>query len=130
MPVAAFILFIALLCGCKAAPRKAESEAPRKTVTATVITPPQANRGTPVRGPSVRPVEALSGRVIAVREQLRFVIVNFPNQKLPRLDQLLSVYRLDQKVAEIKVSGPYLGSTVAADITAGEVREGDLVRDL
>jgi hypothetical protein len=47
---------------------------------------------------------------------------------MPQLDQQLNVYRLDQKVAELKVSGPYLGSTVAADITAGEVLEGDLVR--
>jgi hypothetical protein len=48
---------------------------------------------------------------------------------MPRLDQQLSVYRLDQKVAEIRISGPFLESTVAADVTAGQVLEGDLVRD-
>lgn len=71
----------------------------------------------------------MNGRVIAVKEPLRFVIVDFLNSRMPKLDQQLSVYRLDQKVAEIKVSGPYLGTTVAADVTAGEALEGDLVRD-
>jgi hypothetical protein len=48
---------------------------------------------------------------------------------MPQLDQQLNVYRLDQKVAELKISGPYLGTTVAADVTAGEAMLGDLVRD-
>jgi hypothetical protein len=79
--------------------------------------------------PSVRPVDAIRGRVVTVREDLRFLIADFAGAKMPRLDQQLSVYRLDQKVAEIKVSGPYRGTTVAADIVAGEARMGDLVRD-
>lgn len=79
--------------------------------------------------PTVRPVDAVRGRVNSVRDDLRFVIVDFAGSKLPRLDQTLTVYRLDQKVAELKVSGPYRGTTVAADITAGDARPGDLVRD-
>jgi hypothetical protein len=66
---------------------------------------------------------------VTVNKALRFVVVDFANQKLPQLDQKLSVYRFDQKVAEIKVSGPYLGTTVAADITAGDAGPGDLVRN-
>jgi hypothetical protein len=77
----------------------------------------------------VRPVEAVRGRVVSVRDDLRFTIVDFLGGKMPVLDQQLIVYRLDQKVAEIKVSGPYRGTTVAADITAGEVKPGDLARD-
>jgi hypothetical protein len=92
---------------------------PRQTAQATVVT----------NKPAVRPADILSGRVIAVREPLRFVIVDFANNKLPKMDQRLNVYRLDQKVAEIKVSGPFLGSTVAADITVGQALQGDLVRD-
>ena len=64
-----------------------------------------------------------------MNDQLRFVIVDFVNQKLPRLEQKLVVYRLDQKVAEVKISGPYRGTTVATDITAGEAQMGDIVRD-
>src|SRR5687767_8479368 len=79
--------------------------------------------------PAIRPVDTLNGRVIAVRDSLRFVIVDFAGGRMPKLDQHLNVYRLDQKVAEIKISGPYLETTVAADVTAGEALEGDLVRD-
>lgn len=79
--------------------------------------------------PAVRPVNVLAGRVIAVRAPLRFVIIDFANGRMPQLDQRLHLYRLDQKVAEVKISGPYLGTTVAADITAGDALEGDLVRD-
>jgi hypothetical protein len=57
------------------------------------------------------------------------VVIDFGTTKMPKLEQMLWVYRLDQKVAELKVSGPYLGTTVAADITAGDAREGDLVRE-
>lgn len=96
---------------------KAEAAAP------TPVAAPATNK------PAVRPANVLNGRVIAVKEPLRFVIVDFLNSRMPKLDQQLNVYRLDQKVAEIKVSGPYLGTTVAADVTAGEALEGDLVRD-
>ena len=84
---------------------------------------------TAVVDPRGRPTDALSGRVVTVNPSLRFVIVEFYHQRLPQLDQRLSVYRLDQKVAEIKISGPYRGSTVAADVTAGEAKFGDLVRE-
>ena len=79
--------------------------------------------------PAVRAVNVVAGRVIAVRAPLRFVIIDFAGGRMPQLDQRLYIYRLDQKVAEVKVSGPYLGTTVAADITAGDALEGDLVRD-
>jgi len=118
------ILFFALLLSASACkgPEKspATSGKPNRTVTATTNQPPNK--------PAVRPVNVVIGRVVGVRDPLRFVIVDFTNSRMPQLDQQLNVYRLDQKVAELKVSGPYLGSTVAADITAGEVLEGDLVR--
>ncbi|HEV8544121.1 MAG TPA: hypothetical protein VGR78_17150 [Verrucomicrobiae bacterium] len=123
------VLAAALLVGCKSAEKKKETP-PKKTTSARVLTntAPAAPAPSPGR-PSVRPIDALSGRIIAVREPLRFVIVDFPNRRMPKPEQRLSVYRLDQKVAEIKISGPYLNTTVAADVTAGEAREGDLVKE-
>ena len=109
--------------GCKSSPSKTQTSASSKK---TAQTNEVANPG----GKSVvRALDALSGRIVSVKDDLRFVIVDFPNQRLPRLEQKLAVYRADQKVAEIKVSGPYRGTTVAADITAGDARYGDLVRD-
>ena len=119
--VITFVMLALGASGCKSTPPDAAQESPGGTrvVTATVIT----NR------PSLRPAQTLNGRVIAVRPALQFVIVDFTSSNLPIIDQRMNVYRLDQKVAEVKISGPYLGTTVAADITAGQVQEGDLVRD-
>jgi hypothetical protein len=117
-------ILVALCNGCKSAKKDeaAAEKAPVRRVTTETL-PGPGEKG------SVRPVAAVRGRIIAVREPLRFVVIDFGTTKMPKLEQMLSVYRLDQKVAELKVSGPYLGTTVAADITAGEAREGDLVRE-
>src|SRR5688572_14964912 len=99
-----------LLAACKSKKKEENAaEAPPKRTVRTTTFP------TPGERPTVRPVNPVSGRVIAVRDALRFVVMDFSAGKMPKLEQRLSVYRLDQKVAELKVSGPYLGTTVAAD---------------
>ena len=114
------LIFVLGRFGCKSASKDSVVGGESTRVAeATVVT----------NKPTIRPADTLNGRIIAVREPLRFVIVDFAASRMPKLDQHLNVYRVDQKVAEIKVSGPYLGTTVAADVTAGEAREGDLVRD-
>jgi hypothetical protein len=117
-------VMVALCGGCRSAKKDepAAERTPGRRVTTQTL-PGPGEKG------AVRPVAAVRGRIIAVREPLRFVVIDFGTTKMPKLEQMLSVYRLDQKVAELKVSGPYLGTTVAADITAGEAREGDLVRE-
>ena len=63
-----------------------------------------------------------------MKPDLRFVVIDFTNSRRPELDQRLGVYRVGQKVAEIKVSGPFRNTTVAADLVAGEARYGDEVK--
>jgi hypothetical protein len=109
-----------LMVGCRSSKEPRAAVGKRGSVVKAEVVQPK---------PSVRPVAAVRGRVSSVRDDLRFVIVDFTGGKLPVLDQMLTVYRLDQKVAELRVSGPYRGTTVAADITAGDARPGDLVRD-
>src|SRR5687768_15237387 len=92
-----------------------------RTMTATSL--PATNK------PAIRPANVVTGRVVGVRDALRFVVVDFANGRMPQLDQRLNVYRLDQKVAEVKISGPYRGTTVAADITLGDAMVGDQVRE-
>jgi hypothetical protein len=118
------IMAVLVCAGCGSTAK--DPEAKGKSIRVAVQTNDFAGPG---RKGAIRPVESLHGRVVGVNDQLRFVIVDFVNQKLPRLEQKLVVYRLDQKVAEVKVSGPYRGTTVAADITAGEAQMGDIVRD-
>lgn len=117
------------LLGCKSTPGnesfKSETGPGGKKVSVSVSGEPASNSQGKA---STRAVAAISGRVVSVNDRLRFVIVDFANNVLPQLEQKLSVYRLDQKVAEIRISGPYQGTSVAADITAGEARENDLVK--
>jgi hypothetical protein len=112
-----------LALGCRSPKEPRAAEAKARTMKAEVL-PPSA----PPKG-SARPVDAIRGRVASVREDLRFVIVDFAGGKMPVLDQQLFVYRLDHKVAEIRISGPYRGTTVAADLLQGDAKPGDLVRD-
>jgi hypothetical protein len=122
---AALVIFSIGFTACKSGAKKETQQ----TATATTKTPSTRTITVQTNSAVVRPADAVVGRVIAVRDQLRFVIIDFTGSRMPRLEQRLSVYRLDQKVAEVKISGPYLGTTVAADITAGDALPGDLVRD-
>lgn len=124
--ILALCLFGSLvLTGCNGTPAK---QAPARTSARTIKVSVDTNSVSNPRQVTFA-ADALDGRVVTVNKALRFVVVDFANQKLPQLDQKLSVYHFDQKVAEIKVSGPYLGTTVAADITAGDASPGDLVRN-
>jgi membrane-bound lytic murein transglycosylase B len=78
--------------------------------------------------PPKQRVLPFNGRIASVNEHLRFVVIDFTNSARPQLDQRLSVYRVGQKVAEIRVSGPYRDTTVIADVVAGEVKYGDEVK--
>jgi len=67
--------------------------------------------------------------VASVNSRLKFVVLDFSLSPLPFLDQKLFVYRGEQKVAELKVTGPVRGSNVGADIVAGEAQQGDETRE-
>ncbi|HLP78043.1 MAG TPA: hypothetical protein VK327_14130 [Candidatus Paceibacterota bacterium] len=79
--------------------------------------------------PSAALAEALSGKVSTANNDLKFVVLTFPVGKMARVNQHLNVYRTGQKVAEVNVTGPQRQDSIVADITAGEVKPGDEVRD-
>jgi hypothetical protein len=76
---------------------------------------------------ATRPDDSGSGKVASVNPTLRFVVMDFPLQRMPALDQRLNVYRSGQKVGEVKVTGPSLDTTIAGDILTGEAQIGDVV---
>lgn len=111
-------------------PPKNKSRKQTTTPTPTPIstsTSSQDPTQTPTPPPRAR-VLPLTARIASVNEKLRFVVVDFTNSRQPMPDERLGVYRVGEKVAEIKVSGPYRNTTVAADIMAGEVKYGDEVK--
>lgn len=79
--------------------------------------------------PIVTPDTALVGKVVAVNNPGRFVVLNFPVGRMAAVGQVLGVYRDGLKVGELKVSGPQRDDNIVADLTAGEARVGDTVRD-
>jgi hypothetical protein len=71
----------------------------------------------------------VSGRVVSVNPALRFVVMDFSLWRMPTMDQRLSIYRNEQKIGEVKVTGPTRDTTVAGDLVAGEAQLGDEVRE-
>ena len=116
-------ILIILLAGCSSTSTSKKSDEPptkpQKKVVATVV--PQA--------PPKAKLLPINARVVGGREEFRFVIIDFTNSRRPALDEKLSVYRVGQKVGEIKISGPfYQDTTVAADLIAGEAKYGDEIK--
>ena len=76
----------------------------------------------------VTPDTSLLAKVVAANEVGRFVIVGFPNNQLPQMQQTLFLYRAGLKVAEVKIIGPQDGNNIVADIVSGDAKVGDTVR--
>ncbi len=90
---------------------------------------PEPSIGAPSQdGQVIIPITSPTGIVATVNEPLRFVVLDYALTALPKMDQVLFIYRRGQKVAKVKVTGPFRGQTVAADIIEGIATEGDEVR--
>ena len=79
--------------------------------------------------PTVTPENGLNGTVASAKASLRFVVLTFPVDRMPAMDQRLSVYRQGLKVGEVKITGPLRDDNIVADIVAGEAEKGDEVRE-
>jgi hypothetical protein len=77
----------------------------------------------------VTPDSSLTGKVVSYNSVGRFVVLNFPSHLMPQNDQLLFLYRVGLKVAEVKITGPQSGDNIVADLVSGDAQSGDEVRD-
>jgi len=93
--------------------------------TAPAVTPAPAASSTLI----VTPGRGLTGKVARYNDAGRFVVLEFPIGHLPALEQRLFVYRGGMKVGEVKVTGPQRDDHIVADLTHGEAKAGDEVRD-
>lgn len=98
--------------------------------------PPTAATPAPKQKPATLPAAALlipdpslSGKVSRFNEAGRFVVLEFPIAHMPVVGQRLFVYRDGLRVGELKVTGPHRDDHTVADLTAGETRAGDEVRE-
>ena len=76
----------------------------------------------------VTPDMSLAAKVVTVNTAGRFVLLNFPADKMPKIPQTLFIYRAGLKVAEVTVTGPRSENNIVADLVSGEPRVGDTVR--
>jgi len=124
------VLFLAvLLAGCALSKPDSVASTGRTGSARASQHPAVGRRQKAAPRPEVTLDESVMGTVVSVNPALRFLVMDFPVRKLPVLEQRLNVYRNGQKVAEVKVTGPGRDTTIAGDITAGEVQVGDEVRE-
>jgi hypothetical protein len=90
---------------------------------------PSGNPRAAPPAPAILPDLAVYGRVVSVNPALRYVVMDFPIRSVPAVGQTLQVYRQDQKVGEVRVSGPILGTAAAGDLLAGQAAVNDEVRE-
>lgn len=106
-----FVLVAAVaLTGCAS---KQHKSAAAKTASRTIVTPD----------------DSLAAKVIKVNTVGRFVVLNFPEGQMPKLEQHLFLYRGGLKAAEVKTVGPQQETSIVADIVSGDAQLGDTVRD-
>ena len=99
------------------------------TICGCVTTKPQKSSSPAPPQPIVTPDLSLEAKVISVNAGARFVVLNFPSSQMPKLQQILSVYRAGLKVGEVKITGPQQENNVVADLISGEAKIGDVVRE-
>ncbi len=77
----------------------------------------------------IMPDMSLAAKVVTVNTVGRFVVLNFPADKMPKLQQTMFLYRSGLKVAEVKITGPQdQENNIVADLVSGEPKMGDSVR--
>ena len=77
----------------------------------------------------VAPDLALAAKVVRVNDVARIAILNFPDGKMPRLQQTFYVYHSGTKVAEVKIVGPQDDeNNIVADVISGDPQVGYSVR--
>jgi hypothetical protein len=109
----AVLLIAVAVTGCSSSKKHPAAVQPAVTAPKTIITPDTS----------------LAAKVISVNTIGRFVVLDFPNGQLPKLQQALFIYRAGLKTAEVKITGPQSENNIVADLVSGEAKVGDTVRD-
>ena len=118
LPISPLVLALTL-SGCAwfrsntSSPHADTSSKPRSSTSQTIVTPD----------------ESMAAKVLSVNTIGRFVVLNFPEGQLPKIDQHMFLYRSGLKTGEVKIAGPQQDTSIVADIVSGDAQAGDLVRD-
>ena len=100
--------------------------------TTTTSKPPPAPKKGQTKNQSqliVTPDDTLAAKVLTVNTVGRFVVLNFPEGQMPKMNQYMYLYRAGLKTAEVKIVGPQQDTSIVADIISGDAQTGDTVRE-
>jgi len=86
---------------------------------------PVGRTNTAATDPLVLPT---SGRIHSVNPGLQFVVVDYTIGGAPPMQSLVPVYRGNQKVGQLRLTGPERNGFVAADVVEGILQVDDEVR--
>jgi len=81
-------------------------------------------------GPRIEVASNIEGKVVSVRSDLRFAIIDFSFSRLPEPGALMGVLREGKRVGKVRITtrpSQARGGAIVADIREGEVLPGDLV---
>ena len=106
------LLGVAVATGCASKKHKVNAAKPAVTASQTIVTPDVS----------------IAAKVVSVNAVGQFVVLDFPNGNLPKLQQVLSLYRAGLKTGEVKITGPQADNDIVADIVSGEAKISDTVR--
>ena len=76
----------------------------------------------------VTPDTSLGAKVVLYNDVGRYVVLSFPVDRMPQVNQIFYVYRGGLKVGEVKISSWQRDNFVVADIVSGEAQKDDDVR--
>jgi len=97
---------------------------------AAVNTEPSPEKAPKDSGPRFEVASSVEGKVVSVRKDLRYVIVDFSFSRLPEPGATMAVMRDGERVGKVRITtraSQARGGAVVADIKEGEARAGDLV---
>ena len=109
----ALLISAVLLSGCASKKSKTAPTKPAQVISQPIVTPDLS----------------LAAKVISVNTVGRFVVLDFPANQMPKLQQTFFLYRAGLRTAEVKITGPQSESNIVADLVSGEAKVGDTVRD-
>ncbi len=84
-------------------------------------------------GPKFEVASSVEGKVVSVRTDLRYVIIDFSFSRLPEPGAEMALIRDGKRVGKVRITAnpsQARGGAVVADIKEGAARAGDLVRGI
>lgn len=106
------LLIVAMLVGGCISKKKKPSIAPAAAMSQTIVTPDNS----------------FTAKVASYNSAGQFVVLSFSGGQLPKMDQVLFLYRNGLKVGEVKITGPQSDNNIVADLITGDAQAGDEVR--